>query len=82
MATKILTYEDCEKFFEECKNYWIRSGDSEGVATCKAFWWDFVECMNFDKSWNDAKRKFAMDWRGYVPGDPVPEAEYVERGAV
>ena len=76
------TYEGVKEFFDQCKAYWMRNGDTEGVATAKAFWWDCVECFNFDKSWNDAKRKFAMEFRAYVPGNPVPEPELVEKGEV
>jgi hypothetical protein len=76
------TYEGVQEFFNKCKSYWIRNGDSAGVATSKAFWWDMVECFNFDKSWNDAKRKFAKEFRNYTPGDPVPDEELVEKGAV
>ena len=80
--SRIQTCEDVQNFFDQCRAFWMRQGDSEAVATSKAFWWDIVECFNFDKSWNDAKRKFAMDFRGYTPGDPVPEAKLVEAGAV
>ena len=76
------TYEGVQEFFEQCKAYWIRQGDSEEVATSKAFWWDMVECFNFDKSWNDAKRKFAEEFRGYHPGDPEPTEEQVLVGGV
>ena len=77
-----MTYEEVVSYFEECRNYWENGGDSRGVATSKAFWWDCVGVWNLDKSWNEAKEKFAMDWRGYKKGNPIPEADYVERGAV
>lgn len=77
------TYEGVVEFFNQCKAFWIRmNGDTEGVATSKAFWWDIVECFNIDKSWNDAKRKFVKEFRGYTPGDPVPDEKLVEKGAV
>ena len=76
------TYEGVKEYFELCKSYWMRNGDSAEVATSKAFWWDMVECFNFDKSWNDAKRKFAEEFRSYTPGDPVPDEKLVERGEV
>ena len=79
---RVVTLADCERFFNECKAYWIRQGDSPAVATSKAFWWDMVECFNFDNSWNDAKKEFAMKFRGYKVGNPVPSAEFVEGGAV
>ncbi len=63
------------KYFNTCKEYWMRNGDSESVAASKAFWWDCVEVWNADNSWNDEKRKFANDFRGYTPGDPVPDVE-------
>lgn len=31
------TIEEVKAFFEQCKSFWMRQGDSEGVATCKAF---------------------------------------------
>lgn len=76
------TYEDVLRYFNRCKAYYMRNGDSDAVATSKAFWWDCVEVFNFDKSWNDAKRKFAKEFRNYTPGDPVPDAKLVEEGAV
>ena len=76
------TYEGVQKYFNDCKDYWIRHGEREGVATSKAFWFDCVEIFNALQSWNDAKRKFAKDFRGYEPGDPVPDAKKVEEGGV
>lgn len=75
----ITTYDDCLQFFNQCKNYWKRNGDPDYIASCKAFWWDCVECWNFDKSWNDAKREFAQI-HGYSEGQPVPDASIIERG--
>ena len=77
------TYEGVQEFFESCKLFWMMMNkDSEEVAISKAFWWDCVECFNFDKSWNDAKRKFAEEFRGYHPGDPEPTEEQVLEGVV
>jgi hypothetical protein len=82
MAKLTDTYEGVQTFFDQCKAYWMRNGDPEGVATSKALWWDLVECFNFDNSWNEAKKQFVKDFRGYVPGNPVPEAKLVEKGEV
>ena len=73
------TYEQVNEFFNACKAYWMRQGDPDYIASCKAFWWDCVECWNFDNSWNDAKREFASIYN-YKEGDPVPSADIVERG--
>ena len=73
------TIDQVVAFFDACKAYWMRNGDPEHVATSKAFWWDCVECWNFDRSWNDAKRDLASMF-GYREGDPVPGPEVVERG--
>lgn len=81
-VTKVKTMEEVITFFESCKAFWMRQGDAPSVATCKAFWWDCVEAWNFDRVWNDAKEKFAMEFRGYKPGDEVPSEEKVKKGAV
>ena len=60
-------------YFQTCKEYWLRKGDPVSVATSKAFWWDCVEVWNADKSWNTEKEQFAYEFRGYKPGDPVPD---------
>lgn len=73
------TFDQVTEFFDQCKAYWMRQGDSERVATSKAFWWDCVECWNFDKSWNDAKRDLAAMF-GYKEGDPIPSADAVSHG--
>ena len=73
------TFDQVADFYSNCKAYWIRQGDPEHVASAKAFWWDCVECWNFDHSWNEAKRDFA-EMFGYKEGDPVPSADLVERG--
>lgn len=49
------------------------------AATCKAFWWDCVEIWNMS-GWNQAKESFALAFRGYRPGDPIPEFCCVEQG--
>lgn len=73
------TYDQVVSFFDTCKDYWLRNGDSGRIATSKAFWWDCVESWNFDRSWNDAKRQFASLFN-YKEGDPVPAPDVVERG--
>lgn len=80
MANRNTTYEEVQEYFDTCKAYWMRIGNTEGVATCKAFWWDCVEVWNMDDSWNEDKEKFARDFRGYRKGDPVPDAAVVEEG--
>lgn len=74
------TIEEVKAFFEQCKAFWMRQGDSEGVATCKAFWWDIVQISN-QYGWTPAKEQFALEFRGYRRGDPEPAASAVERGA-
>ena len=78
--TRVTTYQDCEEFLKKCKVFWMRNGDSEKVAEAKAFWWDQIECWDFDKSWNAEKERFAMDFRGYKRGDPIPDESVVEKG--
>lgn len=73
------TFDQVNAFFNACKDYWLRLGDPEHVASSKAFWWDCVECWNFDHSWNDAKREFAHIYN-YNEGDPVPAPDIVARG--
>lgn len=74
------TIEEVKAFFEQCKAFWMRQGDSEGVATCKAFWWDIVQISN-QYGWTPAKEQFALEFRCYKRGDPEPAASAVERGA-
>lgn len=73
------TPEEVQQYFDACRAYWVRNGDSAGVATCKAFWWDCVEIWNLS-GWNQARESFALAFRGYRPGDPVPESRCVEQG--
>ena len=69
------------EYFEACKAYWMRCGDSEGVATTKALWWDCVEVWNADRSWNDEKVKLVKQYRPwYEPYGPVPESSRVAEG--
>lgn len=77
---RVITYQDCERFLKECKAYWMSKGDSEKVSEAKAFWWDMIEGWNFDKSWNAEKERFAMDFRGYKRGDPIPDESVVWKG--
>ena len=76
------TAEGVQKYFKMCKRYWTDRGASDGIATSKAFWWDCVEVWNADNSWNDAKIAFALAFRGYHVGDPIPAEEKVEKGEV
>ena len=71
--------EEIRQYFDACCAYWIRHGDSPAVAACKAFWWDCIEIWNLS-GWTPAKEAFAVSFRGYRPGDPVPEACCVESG--
>ena len=75
-------YDPVKHYFEYSKAFWMRNGDSAGVATSKAFWWDCIEVWNADNSWDDAKRKFAKEFRNYTPGDPMPEAKLIAHGGV
>lgn len=69
-----------EQYFEACVNYWISQGDSMGVATIKAIWWDCVEVWNADKSWTKEKIEFVNRWRKYEPYGEVPPSSCVEVG--
>ena len=71
---------DVRQYFDMCKRYWMSTGDSEGVATSKAFWWDCIEVWNADDSWNEEKEKFALEFRNYHKGDPIPEESLIEKG--
>lgn len=71
---------EIENYFNLCKSYWMNNGDSEGVATVKALWWDCVEVWNTDKSWNDEKIIFVNNYRHYEPYDPIPEEKMVKVG--
>lgn len=75
------TFDQVTDFYATCRDYWMRQGDSERVASAKAFYWDCVETWNFDKSWNDAKRDVAAMF-GYKEGDPVPDPDLVANGLV
>ncbi len=72
--------ENIEEYFGTCVAYWMSTGVSEGVATCRAIWWDCVEVWNADKSWTEDKITFINRYRKYKPYDPVPETEMVEEG--
>ena len=78
--TEDVEMREIKEYFEKCKQFWISRGDREGVATSKAFWFDCVEIWNFEKSWTPVKEKFAMDFRGYKPGDEVPSEKVIEKG--
>lgn len=72
--------ENIKLYFESCKQYWINSGDSQGVATVKALWWDCVDVWNADKSWNEDKIAFVNQYRKYKPYDPIPETNMIMVG--
>ena len=72
--------ESIKNYFDSCVNFWMNNGDSKGVATVKALWWDCVEIWNFDKSWNNDKVAFVNQYRKYIPYDPIPEPAMVECG--
>ena len=73
------TLAEVQQYFDACSAYWVRNGDSPAVAACKAFWWDCVEVWNIS-GWDQAKEDFARSFRGYRPGNPVPEPRCVEAG--
>ena len=70
--------DEIKKYFDLCVAYWERQGDSKGLATSKAIWWDCIEVWNTDKSWNDDKIAFINQYRKYKPYDPIPEG--IEKG--
>ena len=73
------TIEEVKHYYEQCKAFWVRQGNSEAVASCKAFWWDIVQISN-QWGWTDAKEQFALECCGYKPYDPEPTKEEVEAG--
>lgn len=73
------TISEVRAYFEQCKAFWLRQGDSETVAACKAFWWDIVQISNLF-GWTDAKRQFAKEFCGYEPHTPEPTKAEVEAG--
>lgn len=56
------TTKACWEYWETCKNYWVRTGNSEELAAAKAYWYDCREVWDFDHSWNDAKREFTHEF--------------------
>ena len=73
--------EYIEKYFEQCKKFWMKEYKiSEDAATIRALWWDCAEVWNADKSWNDNKIAFINRYRKYTPYDPIPDEESVENG--
>lgn len=72
------TIEEIENYYQQCKQYWIRSGNSPRVSERKALWWDCVETWNFDNSWNDAKREFVRR-HNIEPDSPIPDESKIER---
>lgn len=69
-----------QDYFNACVSFWMSRGDSKGIATIKALWWDCVEVWNADKSWNDEKIVFVNQYRKYKPYGPIPEAECTAAG--
>ena len=74
------TIEEVRGFFEQCKTFWLRQGNSETIATCKAFWWDIVQVSNEFNLWTPGKIQFANEFCGYKSGDVEPTSEEVEAG--
>lgn len=74
--------EKINSYFSSCKKFWLSTGDSEGVATSKTFWWDCVEVWNHDKSWTPVKERWAWNFRAYKPGNPIPDSNLVVEGGV
>ena len=80
-AQTLRELEKAQEFFEACRAFWTRQGDRPDVAFCKAFWWDCVECWNFDKSWNAGKRAFVEMYRSwYSPYAQTPAEKIVAAG--
>ena len=73
------TFDQVAAYYETCRDYWLRQGDSERVASAKALYWDCVEAWNFDHSWNNAKRDLA-EMLGYKEGDPIPAPDAIMNG--
>lgn len=73
------TIEEVREYFDQCKAFWLRQGDSETVAACKAFWWDIVQISNLF-GWTPGKEQFAHEFCGYKPHNPEPAKEEVEAG--
>ena len=40
-----------KEYFNSCVNYWMSTGVSKWVATCRVIWWDCVDVWNTEKSW-------------------------------
>ncbi len=69
-----------ETYFQQCKSYWMRNGDPEGIATIKALWWDCAEVWNASKSWDEEKINFFKKWRNYKPYSAIPEEKCIMEG--
>lgn len=72
--------KEVEKYFTECRNFWIRQGLPMSQAMARAIWFDCCEVWNFGKSWTPAKVAFINRYRRYKPYDPIPEKEQIEKG--
>ena len=55
------------EYFDQCKAFWMRNGDSEEDASYKALWWDCKEVWDIDKSWNPEKEVFFMAMSMDIP---------------
>ena len=69
-----------KEYFNSCVNYWMSTGVSKWVATCRVIWWDCVDVWNTEKSWNDDKVAFVNQYRKYKPYDPIPEEDRIQEG--
>ena len=72
--------EEVERYFTQCRDFWIRQGLPMSIAMARTIWWDCCEVWNFDKSWTPAKIAFINQYRQYTPYGPIPEKKAVEEG--
>ena len=57
----------------ENMEYWKMTGDSESVALSKAYWWDYIEVWNYDKSWDEEKKQWCKCFNLFFPNCKCPE---------
>ena len=75
------TLEQMKQFYDSCVAYWVRMGDDEDVARCKAAWWDIVEIANSSGgNWTPAAEQFVSDLCGYKRGGYVPDEAAIRAG--
>lgn len=74
------TVENMQKFYEQCAAFWMRNGDDEDVARCKALWWDIVEVANSFNRWTPAAELFVFALGGYKRGAAVPDEATIRSG--